>query len=283
VTNGSGSINYTWSDGSNGEVLTSAAPGLYSVIATDGNGCSTSESVIIQGFASPVVNPIVSDAVCFGSSTGTITLDITASSAIQLVEWSNGSFSTDLTSVASGSYNYTVHDANGCETVGTVVVNEPSEVQLSAVVAGFDGGASGAIDLSVNGAAGYSFLWSNGETTEDITGLLPGDYTVTLTNDAGCTASLTVVVGSFTGTNTVPNSKAEYLTVFPNPNNGTFSVRASVAGTYQLYNTSGQVIRTFTMQAGSIERLTIDSVSAGVYFLRNITDSGSVVSRVMVR
>jgi hypothetical protein len=56
-------------------------------------------------------------------------------------------------------------------------------------------GTDGSIDLSVSGGTtAYSYSWSNGATTQDITGLAPGIYTVTVTDANGCTKSLTVQV-----------------------------------------------------------------------------------------
>ena len=284
VANASGALAYNWSNGMAGEVLNAAAPGLYTVSATDAQGCSVSESVIIQDFAAPIVIPSVTNVSCSGSSTGAVVLDITAAAPVQSVSWSNGAVSPSLNQVVAGTYAFTVQDANGCETTGSVTIGEPAPVQLTAVVSGADGGASGAVDLTVSAAnSGYTFSWSNGALTEDIAGLIPGDYTVIATSDAGCTATLTVVVGSYTGTTSPDVVPESGIAVFPNPNNGNFVVRVAQSGTYQLYSEVGQLIKTITIQNDSPEKVTLEDQPRGVYFLHNLSERRTSVTRIVLQ
>jgi hypothetical protein len=95
-------------------------------------------------------------------------------------------------------YTVTVTDANGCTGVQTVTVNFYGcniSSQITSVNASCNGAANGSAEITVGGATEpVSYLWSNGTTGSGISGLLPGNYTVTATDAAGCvtTGSATI-------------------------------------------------------------------------------------------
>ncbi|MBK9424318.1 MAG: SprB repeat-containing protein [Bacteroidetes bacterium] len=92
----------------------------------------------------------------------------------------------------SGTYTVTVTDAGGCTGTATATVIQPNG--LPAAVATVNpvscfGGSNGAINITTtNGQQPLQFLWNNGFTTEDLTGLTAGNYTVTVTDANGCSA-----------------------------------------------------------------------------------------------
>ena len=96
----------------------------------------------------------------------------------------------DRRDLLGGTYAVTITDANGCTTaLNDLVVSEPDALTLDAAItdASCDGGATGAIDLTVRGGtAGYRFRWSHGPSTEDVDDLTAGSYTVTVTDARGC-------------------------------------------------------------------------------------------------
>ncbi|MBN4051483.1 SprB repeat-containing protein, partial [bacterium AH-315-M05] len=96
-------------------------------------------------------------------------------------------------------YTVNVIDSAGCTSVDSVMINEP--VVLTSSIIGADascsGGSDGAADLTVTGGTTpYSFLWSNSATTEDISNLTIGTYTVIITDTNGCTAFDTVTINN---------------------------------------------------------------------------------------
>src|SRR3989442_963634 len=103
-----------------------------------------------------------------------------------------------LRGLTAGTYTVAVTDGHSCTASLSVTVGQPAALALSEthVDVSCNSGSNGAIDLSVaGGTAPYSYNWSNGATTQDLSGLAAGTYTVTVTDGHSCTASLGVTVG----------------------------------------------------------------------------------------
>ena len=108
--------------------------------------------------------------------------------------WSNGETTEDLNNISAGTYSVTVTDSNGCQVSSIVEIIESDEIDITYLNADYSGygvscnGASdGSIDVTVTGGTGnYTYSWNNGETTEDLSDLSAGTYTLTVTDDNGC-------------------------------------------------------------------------------------------------
>ncbi|MEM7575734.1 MAG: SdrD B-like domain-containing protein, partial [Bacteroidota bacterium] len=197
VSGGTPPYSYSWSNGATTQDLSDLAAGDYTGTVTDANGCTISATLTVTEPPALMVSAQVTDVACNGDETGAINLSVSGGTPPYSYSWSNGATTEDLAGLPAGDYTGTVTDANGCTISATLTVAESSNLNLSAIVtdAACNGEASGAIDLTVSGGtAPYSFSWSNGATTEDISGLLAGSYTGTVTDANGCTASATVVV-----------------------------------------------------------------------------------------
>jgi gliding motility-associated-like protein len=234
-----------------------ASAGTYYIKGSDAAGCFDIKPVNVTVNASPTASVVVTDVLCFGGNTGAVDLTVVGGTAPYTYLWSNSATTEDISGLVVGSYNVTVTDASGCTATASAIVNEPlAALAGSTVVTNVSctgGGSDGAIDLTVTGGTGpYTFLWSNGATTEDISGLTIANYTVVITDANGCTAnssgnvlgSATAISGSTAVTDvscfggntgavdlTVTGGTAPYIYVWSNGAT-TEDISGLTAGTY---------------------------------------------------
>jgi gliding motility-associated-like protein len=179
--------------------FTGLSAGTYIVIGRDSKGCTETVNVTI---APPTAIVVATDSVhnvlCNGTATGDIFISVTGGTPGYTFNWNNGLTSEDITGVVAGSYTVTVADSRGCLSTGSATITEPLPLFLN--IASYNdllcsGDSSGAIDVTANGGVpAYSYLWSNGETSEDIDELKLGTFTVTVTDNNGCTVSISQVI-----------------------------------------------------------------------------------------
>ncbi len=134
---------------------------------------------------------VVTNVACFGGSNGAVNLSIAGGSPGYTYVWSNGATTQDIGGLVEGDYCVTITDSHGCTATICATVTQPTQLSLTAIitpVVNCTGGNNGAIDLTVSGGTSpYTYNWSNGATTQDISNLAVGSYTVTVTDANGCT------------------------------------------------------------------------------------------------
>ncbi len=146
-----------------------------------------------------IAGTVDSTVSCNGLSDGGVSVSVGGGTAPYSYLWNNADTTSSLTGVGAGSYTVTITDANGCTAADTLVVTEPTPIVISLTNTdvncyGDATGESSATGGISGGTAPYTYDWSNGGTSEEITGLTAGDYTVTVTDANGCsnTASATI-------------------------------------------------------------------------------------------
>jgi hypothetical protein len=185
LTASSGS-SYLWSTGATTQAITASASGNYSVTVTNGNGCSaTSSPTVVTANANPVASVTAGGPTTFCAG-GSVTL--TASSGATYL-WSTGATTQAITASASGNYSVTVTNASGCSTASSPTVVTANANPVASVTAGGPTTfcAGGSVTLTASSSASY--LWSTGATTQAITAIASGNYSVTVTNASGCSAT----------------------------------------------------------------------------------------------
>ena len=193
VSGGTLPYTYSWSNGASTRNLNNLSGGTYRVIVTDAMGCTLSQNVTVgEPAAALSLSAVVSDELCFGDGQGAIDLSVTGGTGPYVYSWNNGSSTQDIVGLESGDYQVTVTDKNGCMVSAVYTVGSPDQLAISASVSPIScrGEGDGAVDVTVSGGvAPYTYAWNHGATTEDISGLAPGTYQLTITDANGCTSS----------------------------------------------------------------------------------------------
>jgi hypothetical protein len=197
VTGGTAPYTYLWSNTATTQDIAGLTAGTYTVTVTDSYGCSKTTSATVQQPTALVLSTTVTNVSCYGGFNGTVDLSVAGGSPAYTYLWSNAATTQDLTNVFAGTYTVTVTDSHNCTKTTSVIITQPTDISpvfLVTHVICF-GGNNGAIDLSVSGGTpGYTYSWSNGATTQDISNLTAGIYTVTATDANGCTKAVGIIV-----------------------------------------------------------------------------------------
>lgn len=201
-------LNYSWRNSANQEVginstLMIQNPGTYSLIVSDGgNGC-LSEATFVQVMELPsVAISLVSsaDVLCFGESNGNAIVESSGGVGGYEYEWPGGVSGASQTNLSAGTYQVTSTDQNGCSDEIEVTIDEPSLLTISITSSNESGDNlnDGSASAIVSGGTGVvSYEWSNNATGSNIDHLAPGVYTVTVSDENGCTVEEIVNISSF--------------------------------------------------------------------------------------
>ncbi len=175
-------------------IFTGLIGGDHHLLVVDTHGCI--DSITINVPPPPPTSTLdtaVVDVSCFGLSDGSIDLTIIGALGPYTVRWSSGETTEDISGKPAGMYFAHVEDNVGCRVGGldSIEIKQPSQILIAPTsrrVSCF-GGNDGCIDLSISGGSpNYTYIWSDGQTVEDICGLTQGSYGVTVTDSRSCTA-----------------------------------------------------------------------------------------------
>lgn len=178
------------------------AAGTYNFSVRDANLCEENFTFTVGNTSSIGITATHTDVLCFGDSTGEITATGNTGNPPFQYSLNGGTLgsSGSFTNLPAGSYLVRVQDSNGCQKDTTIVITEPGELLITVVSvtnASCFNVSNGAIDIDVTGGSGaYTYTWSNGlPATQDHQNIAGGNYTVTVEDANGCTATANIVVG----------------------------------------------------------------------------------------
>ncbi|MFT7079000.1 MAG: gliding motility-associated-like protein [Cryomorphaceae bacterium] len=208
LTGGTGSFDYVWTDGngftSDQEDITDLVAGTYILSITDANNCVFSETFEVVDPVAISVDAIATEVSCIGSD-GSINLSIQNATEPFDINWTgpNGFIGTgaSLGDLEPGDYDYILTDALGCSAAGIVSISSAPSITVVETVTNITcaGDMDGAISLEVSGGSPpLQFSWTSLDgfisSSEDISNLSPGEYSLTVTDQSTCVESLTLTV-----------------------------------------------------------------------------------------
>lgn len=194
---------YSWI-GPNGftstsEDLNNLEAGNYVVTATDVNGCTHSDSIVLvePEPLNTLVFPTTYNGFnisCFGLEDGFINLEVIGGTAGYSYQWSNAETVQDIDSLSAGFYSVLVTDTNGCETTASITLTEPTQLDVApidSVLVTCNGDSTGQFQVQASGGVPtYSYAWSNGDMDPTLNDVGDGIYQVMVTDLNGCQDSL---------------------------------------------------------------------------------------------
>ena len=255
--------------------------GDYQVRVTDSSLCEDIDTItvsqIINNIGIDSSLTIITDSICTNSFNGSIDITPLGGTPSYIYNWSNGASSQDLLNITTGIYSVIISDFNGCVSPNIdfeifSLINQISNSSSTSFIL-CSGDSTGSIDITPNGGVNpYSFIWSNGEITEDINNLSAGTYWVEIIDSNLCSLLDTFLV-----------LEAMPIQISLTSATGTISGIAS-GGTppynYSFYNPNYNLVASSANNMGTL--FTINPLSSGEYVMivsdaNGCTDSATIL------
>lgn len=199
ITGGNAPFDISWSNGATGASVSGLAPGSYTVMVTDADGCGASATVSVGG--SPAIDLHIMGVNSGCAANGSASAMVMPGSGTPPFQysWSNGATTSIINNLDAGTYSVVVTDAAGCTATDQITVTGSSDIAVSATATdnACFGENNGSATATATGASGQVFyMWSNGGSSQTINNLATGTYFVTVVDNAsGCTATTSAFVG----------------------------------------------------------------------------------------
>lgn len=280
---------FVWGGNITTEDRTGLAAGDYSVNISDANGCTavvqesiTEPSAVIASITS------VTNVSCFGGTNGSATASAVGGTGNLTYAWTPAGGTTATASgLSAGSYKITVTDANNCIDEEPVEITEPTAITATVEQELTDCSVTSNESATVTASGGtgtLQYLWTpSAQTTATAVDLVPGDYTVSVTDDNQCQIIKELVVVDQVCTGLDKQLSAE-ISIYPNPLNeqGMVSVRTLQnikVEQVSLMDAHGRKVLTTENQTSFM----IQNLDAGMYIVEIVTDKGVAVKRLMIK
>ncbi len=248
LSGGTAPFSYVWNTSpvQNTQTAANIVAGTYTVVITDVNSCTVTvaATVNLQNGGWTVSANTPTNVACFGGNNGAGSVTIgTPGTSIFTYSWNTSPNQNTQTAInlPLGNYTCTVSDNNGCTQTTTLTITQPTVLAAGpfAVTSSKCGSPTGVVTIaSVNGGTPpYSYSWNSTpiQTTQNLSNVIPGTYSLTITDSKGCIKQYTQTVGTTVGLPLAASATPERCF------NSTGTVFVSATGTapYQyLWNTT---------------------------------------------
>lgn len=237
---------FIWDANTGGQSSSTAnnlSAGTYNVTVTDALGCDSVYSVTIlepDSLLSNISSNI--SASCFNGNDGSATVSAVGGTSPYSYQWSNSQTTQKANNLSAGSYSVTVTDANGCTSINTATISEPTQLSSSftssSSVSCFGGSDGTATVLASGGTAPYTYQWSNNQTTQTASNLSAGTHSVSITDANGCILTNSVLITEPTVLNTSVNIVQNALCAGTNTGSATVTASGGTAPYSYLWSNS---------------------------------------------
>ena len=221
-----GGVDFLWEDGStdNARTVSPTETTTYTVTVTTAYGCSKSKSITVTVNSLPEITISGNTSICEGMSSLFVAFGANS------YRWNNGSRIDRITVSSAGTYTVTGTDGNGCTNTQSVTleVHPIPNVKINGRTTYCQGGST---TVTATGASTYE--WSSGEVSQSITASYAGTYTVTGTDQYGCTATKSVSITQATVNATISGNR-----YFCHGQSTTLSVTGDETNTYHWFDGS---------------------------------------------
>lgn len=267
VVSGTLPILVQWSNGAvGGNTLNNLCAGIYTAEVTDANGCSFVVQDTIFEPAEITNTPTVEDVACNGNLGGSIFHNVQGGTEPYSYSWDYDPFNEESIAIYlyAGSYSSTITDANGCEYLVNVNVNEPDTLSYTVELFVEGGLGVGEVQMTTyGGTPPYSWNWVHGDTNED-TFIPEVSTSYCIIGDAnGCA----IQTENFT-TLTSVNELETLIKIFPQPARDHFTISQSANfDEARIFTSTGQEVKRWNKSQLKRE-LSIEELPSGMYILQ---------------
>ncbi|MBK8656461.1 MAG: T9SS type A sorting domain-containing protein [Haliscomenobacter sp.] len=258
ASGGTSPYQYAWNTGASTATITKLPPGTYTVTVTDAAQNSIIRSATVNG-QPPIVVTFSTNQNCSGPVT--VTASASGGTGPYTYNWDGGVSGQVNTFTSSGKYCVTVADSKLCGRIECIQVSvDPLTISLQAQGVTCPEGTNGSVTSTVSGGIGpFTYQWSNGASTANLSGVPGGTYSVTVTDSKGCKANASATV------TTPPPFVVGITSVGPTcegDENGSITITSVTGGTppYTYRWNSGQTTATRNNLGAGVFAVTITDV-----------------------
>ncbi len=271
VTGGTIPYMFQWNNGIYDSILTNLIAGTYSLNLVDANGCSSGISATVTQPNSIDIQIQALPVTCHGYNDGSVGISVSGGTPPYTYLWNNGYTGQNILSASAGTYEVTITDDNGCTAVASDVITEPSPliVTISSNPVTCFGSNNGSIYANVQGGISpYSYIWNSGSTSNILTNIAGGTYTITVTDNNGCSVVQTEIV-----------SEPEALLVSSQINH--VQCNGMSNGSVELFISGGTIPYQYSWSNGSLSQ-NIYNLTPGNYTVTITDDNNCTLSQTYV-
>ncbi|MBN4066131.1 SprB repeat-containing protein, partial [Candidatus Amoebophilus asiaticus] len=275
VSGGTPAYNYSWSGGGTDSVKTALISGTYTVTVTDVNSCTALASMTINEPPALVLSMGKTDVSCNGGNDGTAGVTVSGGTLPYTYSWSSGATTANINNLSAGNYTVTVIDANNCNAIDSITVNEPAQLvgtMIDSVNVSCSGGNDGQATVSsIGGTAPYTYSWSTSpiQTDSTATALTAGTHNLTITDANGCQDTVSVLISA-------PTSLTAIIVDSTN-----ITCNGGSDGTARVTVFGGSSPYTYSWSNGQTDSIAT-GLSAGIVYTVNVIDNNSCSTSVSI-